>query len=84
MLNILTIYLQIVNLSDIMKADNEMWIIKHMLNNGIINEIESIILKELIINSRSSVSLIANESNVSRPTVYERIKSLEINLIIIY
>ncbi|MEL0164779.1 MAG: winged helix-turn-helix transcriptional regulator, partial [Candidatus Heimdallarchaeota archaeon] len=60
-----------------MKANNEMWIIKHMLNNGIINGIESIILKELIVNSRSSVSLIANESNVSRPTVYERIKSLE-------
>ncbi|MEC8704285.1 MAG: Lrp/AsnC family transcriptional regulator, partial [Asgard group archaeon] len=72
-----SIYLQIVNLNNTMKAKNDMWIIKHMLNNGIINEIESIILKELIVNSRSSVSLIANESNVSRPTVYERIKSLE-------
>ena len=41
-----------------MKANNEMWIIKHMLNNGIINGIESIILKELIVNSRSLVSLI--------------------------
>ena len=52
-----------------MKADNEMWIIKHMLNNGIINGIESIILKELIVNSRSSVSLIANAVSYTHLTM---------------
>ncbi len=52
------------------------WMISHMLENGIIDEIDAKIITLLIENARQTTQSIADKCNISRPTASERIKKL--------
>lgn len=53
------------------------WLIKHLKNGNLIDDIDAKILQELMKDSRQSTQSIADKTKRSRPTVHERIKKLE-------
>ena len=53
------------------------WLVQHLVDTGKIDPVDAKILQNLIYNSREAIRAIAEDANVSRPTVYERIRRLE-------
>ncbi|RMG33741.1 MAG: Lrp/AsnC family transcriptional regulator [Methanobacteriota archaeon] len=53
------------------------WIIEHLLEIGLVDKIDAIILHQLLNDSRQSTQAIANIARVSRGTAHERIKRLK-------
>ncbi len=53
------------------------WIIEHLLEIGLVDKTDALILQQLLLDSRQSTQSIANFARVSRGTAHERIKRLK-------
>lgn len=53
------------------------WVIKHLLEVGLIDKVDAIILQQLLHDARQSTQSIANSARIARGTAHERIKRLK-------
>lgn len=60
-----------------MSREYDSWITDHLLQEGLVDEVDAILLNELIRDARQKTTDLAQKVHVSRPTVYERIQKLE-------
>ena len=59
-----------------MQIVNDNWLIRHIKNTAVVDEIDANLIKELLADSRQTTQSLADKVGIKRPTAHERLKKI--------